>query len=268
MPSDLRDLPLILVSGQARSGTTILTRAIGAHPQILSNNRENVWLRDLMEVVVQTVNDPTRVRELSVSADEFLQQFRESALRMLFPSSLAGDLDSIQALSTFTSLRQETFDALEVFLPNFRIANIVRNGIEVVGSRLKHSHIGNIGDFETHCVAWAHSTDVIDWFGRHRDLKDRFFLVRHEWLLDPQRCQEVFGRIENRFGLQRTESCSRFVLENFVSRNQNDDQSPQTSEGAASREQVWQTWDAEMRGTFERVCGGSMEQLGYEIPWQ
>jgi len=239
MSFNLGDPPLILVSGQARSGTTILTRAIGAHPQILSNNRESVWLRDLMEVVVQTINDPTRVRELSVTADEFLQEFRGSAMRLLFPSALLGVSESIQARSTFTSLREETFEALHVFFPNFRLVNIVRNGIEVVASRIKHAHIGDAGDFETHCTAWSHSTDVINWFGRHQELKERFFLVRHERLLDQEQCREVFGRIQHRFGLRRTDVCAQFVLENFVSRNQQQ-RSPLTAEGADARERLWQ----------------------------
>lgn len=267
----LQDLPLILVSGQARSGTTILTRAIGAHPQVLSNNRENVWLRDIMQVVSETLNDPSRVRQMSVEPDTFLGGFRETAYQMMFPKKLRDDFGGeveLKALSTFTSLREEMFDSLPEFLPNFRLVNIVRNGTEVVASRLKHAHISKAGDFKTHCIAWAHSIDVVRWFEDHPEHKDRFFLVRHEQLLNADSCRDVFGRIQHRFGLERSDACEKFVQENFVSRNQSDgDQSPQTSAGAESRKREWQSWSKEQRIQFEELCGNAMERLSFKVPW-
>ena len=268
MQDCLDDLPLILVSGQARSGTTILTRAIGAHPQVLSNNRENVWLRDLMAVIVQTLDDPSRVRQMSVDSEEFLRGFRETAYRMLFPQKLVEAENDIRALSTFSSLRDDMFESLPRFLPNFRLLNIVRNGVEVVASRLKHQHISQAGDFRTHCVAWSHSVFIVRWFGQRPELKEKFFLVRHEQLLDSESCRDVFGRIQHRFELERSEACANFVQENFVSRNASDgDQSPQTKEGAESRKQAWQSWTADQRKVFAEVCGEAMVELGYEIPW-
>ncbi len=264
----MNDLPLILVSGQARSGTTILTRAIGAHPQVLSNNRENVWLRDLMAVVVKTLDDPSRVRQLSVDSEDFLQAFRETAFRMLFPEDLFRGASDVRALSTFTSLRDDMFESLPRFLPNFQLLNIVRNGVEVVASRLKHTHISNAGDFRTHCIAWAHSIDIVRWFEQRPESREKFFLVRHEQLLDPDSCRDVFGRVQHRYGLDRSDACESFVRENFVSRNASDgDQSPQTIEGAESRKQAWQSWTVKQRSEFEEVCGLAMSELGYVIPW-
>ncbi len=268
MHDRMDDLPLILVSGQARSGTTILTRAIGTHPQVLSNNRENVWLRDLMAVVVQTIEDPSRVRQLSVSSEEFLQAFRETAFRMLFPKELVEGVGDVLALSTFTSLRDDMFEALPQFLPNFQLLNIVRNGVEVVSSRLKHAHISKAGDFRTHCVAWAHSIDIVRWFGQRPALKEKFFLVRHEQLLDPDSCRDVFARIQHRFGLDRSDACENFVFENFVSQNEaTNANSPQTVDGAQSRRESWQAWSEVQRCEFVEVCGAAMSELGYEIPW-
>ena len=269
MHDRLDDLPLILVSGQARSGTTILTRAIGAHPQVLSNNRENVWLRDLMAVVVQTLEDPSRVRQLSVESEEFLRAFRETAFRMLFPESVVGEASDVRALSTFSSLRDDMFEALPQFLPNFMLLNIVRNGVEVVSSRLKHVHISKAGDFRTHCVAWAHSIDIVRWFGQRPELKEKFFLVRHEQLLEPDSCREVFARIQHRFGLDRSDACAIFVLENFVSQNDaTSSSSPQTTDGARLRRESWQTWSESQRDEFEEVCGEAMSEFAYRIPWR
>lgn len=270
MQDRLKDLPLILVSGQARSGTTILTRAIGAHPQVLSNNRENVWLRDIIEVVGDTISAPSRVRQMAVEPGVFVEGFRETAKRMLFPQSVFGEASGdIKALSTFTSLREEMFDSLPVVLPNFRLLNIVRNGLEVVASRLKHAHISKAGNFRTHCIAWSHSIDVVRWFGQHQEWKDRFFLVRHDQLLNEASCRDVFSRIQHRFDLERSDACEKFVQENFVSRNADDPSpSPQTEAGAASRREAWQDWTADQRSEFEEVCGAAMEELGYKLPWR
>jgi hypothetical protein len=268
MHDRLYDLPLILVSGQARSGTTILTRAIGAHPQVLSNNRENVWLRDLMAVIVQTLEDPSRVRQLSVSSEVFLHSFRETAFRMLFPNDLVEGANHVRALSTFSSLRDDMFETLPQFLPNFQLLNIVRNGVEVVSSRLKHAHISKAGDFRTHCVAWAHAIDIVRWFGQRPELKKRFFLVRHEQLLEPNSCRDVFARIQHRFGLDRSDACEKFVFENFVSQNSSSkSDSPQTVDALRTRGEAWKAWSGNQRCEFEAICGDAMSELGYEIPW-
>ncbi len=221
-----------------------------------------------MAVVGQTLNDPSRTRQMSVAPEEFLNGFRETSYRMLFPQSLLDGAGEIKALSTFTSLRDDMFDSLPLFLPNFRLLNIVRNGLEVVASRLKHAHISKAGDFRTHCIAWAHSIDIIRWFGQHAELKDRLFLVRHELLLQEDSCQEVFGRVQKRFGLERSDACEKFVRENFVSRNTVEDAvSPQTKEGAESRSRAWKSWTEDQRSVFEEVCGPAMAELSYEIPW-
>ena len=120
MVKRLAGLPLILVSGQARSGTTILTRAIAAHPQVLSNGRENVWLRDVMSVVGQTLQNQSRMGQMAVSSEEFVSAFRNAAMEVLFPGSLfAGEIASYRTLSTFSSLRVDMFDSLPIFWPNF-----------------------------------------------------------------------------------------------------------------------------------------------------
>ena len=138
-----------------------------------------------------------------------------------------------------------------------------------MASRRKHAHIANAGDFETHCVAWAHATDIVDWFANQENkFRERFFLVRHEQLLDPDQCREVFGRIQHRFGLDRSEVCSEFVSENFVSRNAASPDSPLSEDGSAARERVWENWTGEERSIFERVCGPSMQKLNYSIPWK
>ena len=223
-----------------------------------------------MAVIGQTIDDPSRVRQLAVDSNDFVNAFRGAAVQSLFPESIhPEDINEVKALSTFSSMRDDMFESLPLFWPNFYLLNVVRNGVQVVASRLKHKHISQAGDFRTHCIAWAHSVDIIRWFGKRPELKERFFLVRHEQLLESDSCDDVFARIQHRFGLDRSEECADFVRSNYVSQNTEVESSasPQTEEGIKSRMNAWRTWTQSQRDEFEDVCGKAMNELGYEIPW-
>lgn len=268
----INELPLVLVSGQARSGTTILTKAIAAHPQVLSNGKENNWLRDLAGFAQETFGNESRVKQLAVSQSQFLDNFRGAAYQSLFPelaeysAENTNPLENIKALSTFSSLREDTFDMVPQLLPNVFLVNIVRNGIEVVSSRMSHQHIGKGRDFRTHCIAWAHGLHVVKWAESNDAIADRFFLVRHHDLLVAETCRDVFGKLQQRLGLDDSDACHDFVQQNFVSRNKGS-ASPQSAEGNRERQLAWQQWDQQQRDQFEEVCGAAMEHLGYPIPW-
>jgi predicted ATPase len=258
------DLPLILVSGQARSGTTVLTKAIAAHPQVYSNGKENNWLRDLALFLKGTLDDPSRVRQMSVSPEVFQARFRETAYELLFPDTSQVGAE-VRAVSTFSSLREDMFDAIAMLFPNWFLVNIIRNGIEVVASRMQHASIGPGRDFSTHCVAWSHAADVVRWADELED-KDRFFLVRHEQLLNPDSCREVFKALQLFLKLDDSPACERFVEMNFVSRNKGN-ASPQTEQGVLKRKDLWKEWTDEQRRIFNEICCDSMEYFGYPIPW-
>lgn len=264
--NSIKDLPLVLVSGQARSGTTILTKAIAAHPQVLSNDRENNWLRDLMVFVQETFANESRVKQLAVSQARFLANFRLAAYRNLFPELAASSDVDIKALSTFSSLREGMFDMVPQLLPNVLVVNIVRNGIEVVSSRMNHQSISQGRDFRTHCVAWSHGMHIVQW-AQSSGFAERFFPVRHEDLLDAESCRVVFRKLQQRLDLDYSDSCCDFVLQNFVSRNKGS-ASPQTAEGSRERDTAWKEWDQGQRDEFEEVCGPAMKHFGFEIPWQ
>ena len=80
----LIDLPFVLVSGQARSGTTVLTQAMAAHPCLLSNGKESTWVRDVMDLLEANVDNESRMRQCLVSREEFIASFREATFKVLF----------------------------------------------------------------------------------------------------------------------------------------------------------------------------------------
>ena len=72
------DTPLLLVSGQARSGTTVLTKAIGAHAGVYSNLKESNYLVDLVWSVQRACKMETRRSQLAVSVEQFKSTFRSA----------------------------------------------------------------------------------------------------------------------------------------------------------------------------------------------
>ena len=266
MEHRFENLPLILATGQARSGTTVLTHAIGAHPEIRSNLKESSIINDIAASLRTNLENLSRKKELSVSPDQLALHFRRFLLHSLFPSeAFEQNQPPPKAISTFSSMRYENFDFLAKIFPRLVIANIYRNGIEVVASRLTHSNIGQRFDFENHCTAWAHARDAMEWGSG----KTAFVKVPHHDLADREKAESVFSNILTQVGLHDPKPCADFVLNNVINTNN----SPAVKDasdnaGLSDRVERWRDWTDQQREKFEDLCGDSMEFFGFPIPWK
>lgn len=258
----LIDLPLILVSGQARSGTTVLTKAIGRHRSVFSNLKESNYLADVVAAVQKTLTMKTRRGQLLVPEKEFAEKFRETLWQVLFPIELWDEAEPPLAVSTYSALNAEVADFLPQFFPKLQIVNIVRNGLEVVASRMAHKHIGACS-FEEHCLAWASCIDVISWGEPH----DFFHLIRQEDFLNEERTQRVFEELYPSMGLPTCRRSVVFVGRRKINTTRLESESEDAELNLENRRERWKSWYPEQRKTFERICGPVMEQLNFEIPW-
>ena len=256
----LLDLPFILISGQARSGTTILTRALAAHPAVLSNGLESTWLRDVLELLEANLDDESRMRQCLVDPDQFAATFRAAAFQILFPRKI-WPAQVPQAVSTFSSLKQDVFPRLRDLLPQVKLLNIVRNGIEVVSSRMRHRAIGQL-PFERHCQAWSRAVDVFEW----ADGKPFFKGVRHEQLL-VGRATGLFQEIQQWAGLEDSDECHQFVEQNLINTTSGPQESIRRPAELTARAERWRDWTADQRIQFEQICGPAMNYFEYPIPW-
>ena len=77
---------MLLVNGQARSGTTVLTRAIGSHPSVLSNMRESNYLDDVTRLLKNNLAKQNRLVDGSVALKAPQADFASGTLTLVATS--------------------------------------------------------------------------------------------------------------------------------------------------------------------------------------
>jgi len=251
---------MILVNGQARSGTTVVTKAIGAHPEVVSNMRESSYINEVAGLFKFTMNRPDVIRELPGGLKSFKNAYRAATMNVLFPQRMFPPTEQTKFASTFSSLRSARADYLKEIFPELKMVIIIRDGTEVVASRLVHEHIRHAGDFETHCTAWANTIEMLKWSRR----QPGFYLLRHEDLKTEQSCHQAFAGLQETFGMSPSDAPANFVLQGLINSTS---PTENRKEGLNERTQRWRSWSEEQRATFQRVCAATMEQCGYKIPW-
>ena len=279
MEHRFENLPLVLVSGQARSGTTALTHAFGAHPRICSNLKESSIVDDCAAMLRDNLERAGRLYDLTVSPEQLALNIRRFLLHSLFPTrpTLDKSNDSTEtyirepgvplAISTFSSLHLENLEYVTKIFPRLVIANIYRNGVEVVASRMTHSTIGRNFSFEQHCIAWSHARDAIQWGVD----KPCFVAVPHHELLERETSNAIFRTALEKIGIVDVEACTELVHTQTVSVNNSPElsiHSESISSALEKRVERWRTWDRSQRLLFEKLCGETMKFFGFEIPWK
>ncbi len=276
MEHRFENLPLILVTGQARSGTTVLTHALAAHPRIYSNLKESSIVGDIAAVLRVNLDKPGRRLDLTITPAELALNMRRFLLHSLFPKSNpseSNDQESASdfplAISTFSSLRVEDLDFVTQLFPRLVIANIYRNGVEVVASRMTHSHIGPQFEFEQHCVAWSHAQDSVQWGAE----KSNFVPFPHHELFDRSKTNVLFKQVLDQIGIPGVAPCVDFVHSNVI--NTNNSPAIESAQGdaesnarLAKRVERWRDWTDQQREIFECKCGATMNYFNFELPWQ
>ncbi|QYK47849.1 MAG: sulfotransferase [Phycisphaeraceae bacterium] len=265
-------VPLTILSGVGRSGTTILRQALSKHPDLDSTDLENNIILDLLEAASRNRTIPSRFHALRVPEAIYEAHFAALLLRLLWPCPRARTPERLLA---YTNLRPQGADQLLRLFPHARIIYIVRNGIEVVGSRLRFAPFQD-RDVGSHAETWRVAHDMARWGEKRRE----FLLVRHEWLLAPDGPERMMDTILPFLGLTRHQPCTDHFRSELV--HPTSDRPGSILEAKAltpadptkpinlslrDRAERWKDWNPDDRLAFDRTCAEAMAYFGYTVPW-
>ena len=168
-----------------------------------------------------------------------------------------------RTLLAYSAIRPSWAVYLCQVFPEARIVYIVRNGIEVVASRMQY-HSFKEFEFRQQCETWCLSYDVARWGEDSQDFK----LVRHESLLDATHAEALFTDIFEWVGLPSDRQCLETLFSRQFHPTSCPDESHHSSQDLATRKERWRFWTDEQRTTFAEQCGEAMDYFGYPIPWR
>ncbi len=263
--------------GASRSGTIVLYKALGTHPNIFAMPSEDPLIT-LVAATAMPFEQGNEIQyfEESVRID---RQYLYGALRRLAFESAAGPHHGWKTLlKTLRHERRAFFDkthwcvkcfpredeahALLSLYPGAPFIYIVRNGIDVVQSRTKFPAFRD-QPFDAHCLFWARAADKFTYLTRFERAVQ---IQQEEMLAEPE---SMFDRILDHLRLPRHPNPARFVRTTLV-HSQGDTQTHtnvDVRKSLTERPPGYADWSREQRDTFKRLCGHTMETLGYAIPF-
>ena len=252
---NLYDSKFCVVSGIGRSGTTILRKSLEIHSEIHSTETENNLVYDLLEALDMSIN--RRSKSIKTSNDQHLRLFKNLILDTTFPE--ANSHSKINTL--FCDLRIESFkQLLNIFGDNCKIVYIVRNGVEVVASRMTKPQFKHF-TFEDNCKIWAQSMNVV----KSALDSQHFLLLRHENMLNGEDLtvmyEMLFKHLKVSFQLDYVE----FVKENFCHPTKLNSEDKQIK-SLVNRKNRWSKFNEKDKETFMDICADAMDYFGYTIP--
>ena len=264
----------IFVLGASRSGTSVLLQALGEHPQILSIPGEAPFITSIGGAAY--LFEFSDAREYYRNSLRYpLEYFYDSLRRLAFEYAagrnyglkliIKGLLDGDHSYLNKRYWCAKTFPDIKVakglikLYPAVRFLYIIRNGCDVVYSRIKFSGFSH-QEFEKHCREWSQTVDKYD-FLKNFECALR---VRHEDLVDhpEQFFQGIFTflRVKNHPG-----PCN-YVTSNLLHPLDKPTQTvTSVKEAFRKRKPSYEAWTEEQREIFRRICGQKMEETGYNI---
>ncbi len=263
-PAADRERRFLFLCGVGRSGTTVLRRSLGLHPDIYYNGQENNLVQDLIEVAQKNCTQPSRKLAMVVDQQAYDAAFRQLTIDLLWPDPLLQQRPVLMAAINPTG---DLLDYLaQVFSPA-KFVGLVRNGIEVIQSRAKYTAFSHL-EFEQHCDTWLRCAGVVDWGGKH---PDQFRLFRHEWMYESD-LDHRFSKLFQWLGLDHQTAVAEQIVANLTHPT-SDSKIPfskmsltEKSAYFASKRDAWYRWDADQQTRFRSRCGPLMDRLGYLIP--
>ena len=237
---------MLVLTGVGRSGTTALRQAIGTHPSVISTGHEHNVVFDVLECARRNRSEYSRRYAMQMTDEMHDSLFRRLIFDLVFPEpkTTAGGTCTM----VFTNLFPETASYLIEAMPNARVVCLVRNGVDVLASRMKHKQFRS-DDFAQNCKVWTNAASMHAWCTD----RDDAFVIQYERLKADPEC--VCNEITEFMKIDQSQAPGMHLREHTYH--------PTHHEGPA-----WASWSDTDRHTFEMICGDAMHHLGYAIPWE
>ncbi len=261
----------LFLCGVGQSGTTVLRNGLGVHNQIYYNGFENNLVQDIANVALKNCSLKSRKNAMVVNQSQYDAAFRDLLRSLIWP-----DVKQSQRPVHMAAINP-TPDQLNYLLklfPNSKYIGLVRNGIEVVSSRMEFRSFAE-NDFATHCDTWNRSAQVVRW-GRKNS--DDFKLIRHEWLYAPVKLKQWMQELTDWLAIEPSALPASKILETLqhptsaVSSIDRQKFSKSTIEDKRnyflSKRNRWRKWSPQQLAQFQDRCGPAMQTLNYNLPWQ
>lgn len=259
----------LILSSIGRSGSTALRKALGEHPNIYYNGRENNQIQDIVACAWKNKTMRSRQRSMVVAEAVYDRAYFDLIHKLTWP----GRLERLRR-NTFmcaVNTEPEYSDYLFELLPGGRMLYLIRDGIDVICSRQKFHGFQHYS-FVEHCEVWMQAVSMVSWV---ESRKQQACVFRYEWMLDPTVLTTELSKVFEFMGLRDCPEVIKHILSHRyhpTSSGPKGDEwasaSQQQRAAVAKKEKGWQQWSKTQQATFEEICGEGMRQLGYAIPWQ
>jgi hypothetical protein len=269
------DHPIFIV-GVGRSGTSVLKRALGAHPAMIACDGESPFVAKVASLVgsFETWEGREYQRDaLRIPLDKLYDALR----RLCLEAAMGPSFGLRRLMREVVETRRVPFaihcwcaktfpdqgeaDCLLRLYPHARLIYIYRNGFEVVRSRTRFGRMSQ-RTFDDHCRAWAEGADRYAYLS---ELEAAITVRQEDLLAHPE---ETLGDIQRFIGIEPSPRPAAFARTTLVHPL---DEPTRTTAGVAGelsrRQPAYSEWSVDERERFRMICGPAMQRLGYEIPF-
>lgn len=271
----------IFVIGTGRSGTGAMIRSLNAHPKIISMRSETPVLTEFLELVKFVTTNDAKLRSYRLYTLRLPEEYFYYCIKDLFYKAIGGYDYGVRyhilnyfrqkcATNFFSrkkywaakiSLSQDLYQPLLTLYPKAKLVYIVRNGIDVVNSRMRFPGFKHL-NFEEQCKKWSSFVKA------HYYLlnAERVFYLRHKDLVsDPEM---TFKKIYEYLNINNYVPSYLYNKNNLIhSLNKRDVEIKNVSDYFNNRDPVYLSWNSREKEVFKRICSEMMDQYGFTIPF-
>lgn len=254
------DLPFVILSGVGRSGTTVLRKSLGIHPQIIYNGDENNIIHDILKCALHNCSIPSRKGAMQVSKKKYNNLFKQLILNLLYPK--AKKTSTTKIILAFSNLDINLSEYFLELFPNGKIIYLVRNGIEVTASRILFGSFKS-NSFLSHLYKWQKSKHMVEWGINHPQF---FFLMRHEFFINKEDASKQLAELWKFLNISPNPNPLKNILTKLYHPTNTLSENNRSNDQLSKRQDRWHTWTQEQKHQFITHCKEAMDYFEYKIP--